>query len=306
MLSLTRIGRPWAVAAALLGLIFSGSAFAQDEGAEPARKPSVEAPALTGITIDGDLKDWPAAMPRHAIKNLQNFPPYYGLNGLDGANLSTSPDFSAAFFVGYDPKEQVIYLAVIVRDDQLVVGHLGFWDTDAVEVYVDGRHTEDALPRMPPGKTPETVNPSELAALQYIGIPGEGRVFGMVKSLGQERGPDNPILMFGDIKKTKTRMAFRREAGVTTYEWAIQAFDHYPDEPTKLIPSKRIGFDVAIADKDKPAVSDGPATEPPDDRTAWVCWSPNYRGLRFLNARDLGEIVLGPLPAESGAPREGK
>ena len=36
-----------------LGVTLNGSAFAQDEGAEPARKPSVEAPALTGITIDG-------------------------------------------------------------------------------------------------------------------------------------------------------------------------------------------------------------------------------------------------------------
>ena len=38
----------------------------------------------------------------------------------------------------------------------------------------------------------------------------------------------NPLLMAGDLKTTKTRMAFRREGDVTTYEWAIQVFDKYP------------------------------------------------------------------------------
>src|SRR5262249_43561915 len=214
-------------------------------------KASVEAPALTGITIDGDLKDWPAAMPRYAIKHLHNLPPYYGFNGLDGADLSTSPDLSAAFSVGYDPKEQVIYLAVIVRADNLVVGNVGFWDPDAVEVYLDGRHTNDSLPSFPEGKTDMTVDAGELPVLQYLGLPGKGPVYGVRMTSGEERGPDNPLLQFGDIKKTKTKMAFRREGGVTTYEWALQAFDHYPDQPTRLTPFKKIGFDVAGGDKGK-------------------------------------------------------
>jgi hypothetical protein len=305
MATLTRCRQPLTALATVLGFVLTGAAVARDDDAPPARKASVEAPVLTDITIDGDLKDWPAAIPRYAIKNLQHLPPYYGFNGLGGADLSTSPDLSAAFSVGYSPKEQVIYLAVIVRDDKLVVGNAGFWDTDAVEIYIDGRHTEDSLPAFPAGKTGETVDASDLPVLQYIGIPGEGRVYGVTKSSGQERGPDNPILMFGDIKKTKTRMAFRREGGVTTYEWAIQAFDHYPDEPTRLIPFKRIGFDLAVADKDKAAVSPGPASEPEDDRTAWVCWGSDWKGLRFLNADHLGEIVLGRLPV-TDPPADGK
>src|SRR5262245_21722366 len=121
MTVLTRVRRLLPVLAVCLGLGpgLVGSGLAQDDEIKPDRKASVEAPALTGITIDGDLKDWPPAMPRYAIKHLHNLPPYYGFNGLDGADLSTSPDLSAAFSVGYDPKEQVIYLAVIVCDDKL-------------------------------------------------------------------------------------------------------------------------------------------------------------------------------------------
>ena len=69
-----------------------------------------------------------------------------GYGGLQDADLSTSPDLSAAFSVGYDPKEQVIYLAVIVRDDKLIVGNTSHLDTDAVEVYVDGAHDDLSIP----------------------------------------------------------------------------------------------------------------------------------------------------------------
>jgi len=274
----------------------TGAAFTNDDDAKAVSKPTVEAPVLTDITIDGDLKDWPAALPRYPIRNLYLLPPYYGLNGLNGADLSTSPDLSAAFSIGYSPENNVIYLAVIVRDDKVVVGHDGFWDTDAVEVYIDGLHSEEVIRGFPEGATGETVDAGKLPVLQYIGIPGEGRIYGVKKSSGQERGPDNPILMFGDIKKTKTKMKFRRQNGVTTYEWAIEAFDKYPSEPTKLVPGKKIGFDVAVVDKDKPATTPKPETEPEADRTAWLSWIPEYRGLKFLNAKHLGEIIMGEIP----------
>src|SRR5262249_33930689 len=162
------------------------------------------APALAGITIDGDLKDWPVAMPRYPIKNLHVFPPYNGPGGLAGADLSTSLDLSAAFSVGYSPKEQVIYLAVVVRDDNLVVGNTSSWDTDSVEVYVDGLHTETRMPYPVEPDWVETLDASAVPALQYIGIPGKGRVYGIFKSAGQNRHEiENPILMFGDIKSTK-------------------------------------------------------------------------------------------------------
>ena len=262
------------------------------------RVQSVEAPALSGITIDGDLKDWPAAMERHAIRNLHSFPPVNGPGGLEHAFLTTSPDLSAAFSVGYDPKEQLIYLAVIVRDDQLIVGNTSPWDTDAVEVYVDGLHTDREMSIPQEADWGEEFDVSEAPLLQYVGIPGKGPVYGLKRSAGQDRNPeDNPSLMFGDIHKTKTRMAFRRVGDVTTYEWAIQAFDHYPEKPTKLLPGIKIGFDLVVIDKDTPAKTPRAANDPEEDRAAFLIWGPPLKGVfKPLNAGSLGEIVLGRAP----------
>jgi hypothetical protein len=287
MLSLTRIGRPLTVVAASLGLVLSASAFTQDDGAKPVRTPSVEAPALTGITIDGDLKDWPAAMPRYPIRKMLAGGPL-GYGGLKGADLSTSPDLSVAFSVGYDPKEQLIYLAVIVRDDKLVVGNTSYLDTDAVEVYVDGLHSERRIPK-PGVPFYEHIDLSALPVQQYVAIPGPGKVYGT-------KYATNPVLLAGDLEKTKTRMAFRREGDVTTYEWAIQPFDRYPDQPTKLEPGKRIGFDLAVADKDVPATSPEGMDEPEEARVAWIYWGPQWAGMKVLNAGNLGELILGTEP----------
>jgi hypothetical protein len=303
-MSLSRIaGR--AVGALTPALCLAGWVAAQDDVAKPPRKASVEAPALSGITIDGDLKDWPLAMPRYAVRNLQVIPPHHSVADLEGADLSTSPDLSACFSVGYDPKEQVIYLGVIVCDDTLVLGHTSWLDTDVVEVYVDGLHSEVSKPFPQMVNMVENVDASYFPVLQYIGLPGDGPVYGVKKSSGQERGPDNPILMFGDIKKTKSRMAFRREGGVTTYEWALQAFDRYPDKPTRLTPFKKIGFDVVVVDKDKPAVSPQAMNEPERDQAVWVCWGPDWKNPKYVNAGHLGEIMLGPIP-ETGPPAREK
>ena len=91
-------------------------------------------------------------------------------------------------------------------------------------------------------------------------------------------------------------MAFRRKRDVTTYEWAIEVFDVYPDQPTKLEPGKRIGFDIAIADKDAPAVSDRAFNEPPEARLDWIYWGPKWNGMKVLDAVNLGEVELGKAP----------
>lgn len=258
-----------------------------------ARLRSVVAPVLSGITVDGDLGDWPETMERHPIDSLQVLPPYYGWNGLQGVDLHQNPDLSASFMVGYDPIRNLIHLAVIVRDDFHVIGNIDFWDTDAVEVFVDGRHSEDTASRFD-GKEGVNIRAQDLAVLQYIGIAGEGPIYGVTRAAGKPQGPINPILMFGDIGKSMTRMEYRRERGVTTYEWAIEAFDRFPDKPTELVPGKKIGFDVGVADKDVRATTKAPQDEPVEDRVAWVSWWPGFYGPRYFNAADMGEIILGP------------
>lgn len=259
-----------------------------------ARARSVDAPALSGITIDGDLKDWPVAMPRHAIENLAQDPAREFEAGADHISLSTSADLSACFSVGYDPKEQLILIAVIVRDDKLVVGNSSPVDTDSVEIYVDGRHgTVNAQPQG--GNWESTIDAGELPVLHYAGIPGEGRVYGIKLFAGEEREAENPILFHGDVTKTKTKMAFRRAGDVTTYEWAIQAFDHYPDQPTKLAAGVQIGLDIEIRDKDAPNRADGQL--PREEVSTQICWATALvRRFKVFSPTLLGEIVLGRAP----------
>ena len=209
-----------------------------------------------------------------------------GYGGLQDVDLSTSPDLSAAFSVGYDPREQLIYLAVIVRDDKLIVGNTSYLDTDAVEVYVDGAHDELNIPVPPKAPWYEHYDLSNIPVQQYVAIPGAGKVYGT-------KYDTNPVLLAGDLKKTKTRMAYRREGDVTTYEWAIQPFDRYPSEPTELVPGKRIGFELAVADRDVPAKTPQAMNEAEEDRLAWIYWGPEYAGMKVFNAGNLGELVLG-------------
>jgi hypothetical protein len=277
---------PIRAAAIVLGIgLFAGTALSQDR-ARPVES-SVEAPALSGIQIDGDLRDWPAAIPRYSIRNLY-VDGTVGSGGLENADLSTSPDLSAAFSVGYDPKKQLIYLAVIVRDDELIVGNTSHLDTDSVEVYVDGLHSDRRIP-IPRAPWWENIDLSDVPVQQYVGIPGPGKVYG-------SKYDTNPVLLAGDITKTKTRMAFRRKHDVTTYEWAIQVFDRYPDRPTKLEAGKRIGFDLAIVDKDVPATSAQALNEPQEDRADWLYWGPKWTGMKVFDAGNLGELVLGKAP----------
>jgi hypothetical protein len=252
------------------------------------RQDSVEAPIIQGIVLDGFLEDWPAAMPRYKIGKILDAsnPLTAGQRTPKGLNLSTSPDLSAAFSVGYDPNEQLLYLAVIVRDDKLVVGHTSHLDTDAVEVFLDGLHSERRIPYPGNEVLNNQLDLAEYPVQQYIAIPGIGTIYGFTNR------NTNPILRYGDVDQTKTRMAFRRKGDVTTYEWAIQVFDRYPDKPTKLLPGKRIGFDISVADKDRPASTPEGVNDPEEDRAVWIYWGPLWKGMKLTDSGSLGEIVL--------------
>jgi RNA polymerase sigma factor (sigma-70 family) len=256
-----------------------------DEPEKAPRASVVHAPALTGITIDGQLDDWPSAMPRYPIDKLLGVTGHLGTGGLKDADLSTSGDLSAAFSVGYDPAAQLVYLAVIVRDDKLVIGHTSPWDTDAVEVYIDGLHSERRIP-IPSEEEFDRLELKDVPVQQYVAIPGKGRIYGV-------RQVTNPALMAGDVRKTRTRTAYNRKGDVTIYEWAIQVFDQYPDKPTKLEPGKKIGFEIAVVDKDVPATTEKGANELQSDRSAWIYWGPEWRGMKLVDSGALGTLILG-------------
>ena len=69
-----------------------------------------EAIPLAGITIDGSLDDWPEKMRMYPIAWVH--PTAYKPEPPTGPG-----DFDARFAVGFDQKRNVLYVAIVVHDD---------------------------------------------------------------------------------------------------------------------------------------------------------------------------------------------
>ena len=119
--------------------------------------------------VDGDLGDWPKGIERHPVRKiLTDGAPDYGVP--EGVDLTDNPDLSAAFSVGYDPEEQLLYLAVTVLDDKVVVGHKSHLDTDAVEVYIDGLRSDRRIAH-PLGTWWKSIDLADVPVLRRVGLP---------------------------------------------------------------------------------------------------------------------------------------
>jgi hypothetical protein len=246
--------------------------------ATPRRTPQAIARPISSITIDGRLDDWPAWMRKYPIRNV-----------LTDRTSSYRPeirrdplDLDAHFRVGYDAEAGLIYLAVVVRDDDLAIHGSGrkgpggeVLQTDSVEVYVDGTSSNRKI-REPSGDWRRELDAATMPVLQYVGIPGE------VPAYGDPRGA-NPSLVYARTRETRTRMKYRRDeaAKATTYEWAIRPYDRFPDLPTRLEPGKRIGLEVAVVDKDSGRT-----------KSAFVTWGSPPVVFKGCDAGSLGELLL--------------
>jgi hypothetical protein len=51
---------------------------------------------------------------------------------------------------------------------------------------------------------------------------------------------------------------------MAVYEWALEAFDEYPERPMQLTPGRKLLFDVVAVDRD-----------PDEDGHAFVAWGPS-------------------------------
>ncbi|MEM6771819.1 MAG: hypothetical protein AAF597_14645, partial [Bacteroidota bacterium] len=61
---------------------------------------------ISGVTIDGDLSDWPASVRTFPIAGK-----------MWGNDLSSEEDLSANFRVGYSKDDNTLFLAVVIEDD---------------------------------------------------------------------------------------------------------------------------------------------------------------------------------------------
>jgi hypothetical protein len=156
---------------------------------------------VRNITVDGDLGDWQAAMTILPISHLE-----------EGVPAVNSSDLTATFRVGYDPALKIIFIAVKVIDQSLVLESTDNvnWNThDGAELYLDLNHKRSV---------------SEIT--QYAEYGNERRIFGYKSDWDG------------------VQLESQSNAGVRTYEWAITL-----DEDYEL--SHSIAFDVVVTDKDE-------------------------------------------------------
>lgn len=260
-------------AIALLGALLPVLCLPKPAAAQPDASFAIAAP-LRGITIDGSLDDWPKGMERHPILHHGQA---YGPTDIDTADLTSSPDLTASFMVGYSPSENLLYLAVTMRDDSLTNGR-PLSATDGCEIYLEGTRQRKVSGM-------NSYLPEVAAAIQYVLCPPGGSYDADTPG----RPPSQSFRMFmGDIAKTRTRAAFSRKGDISVFEWAVELYDRFPDTPTRLIPGRTIGVDVVVNDVDGP------------DPAAWVCWG-TYKPFKFVNGDTLGDILLVDDPSKVGA-----
>ncbi len=93
--------------------------------------PAAFALPISGITLDGDLTDWPDGMPQYKL-------------AARSADRVADGDAEACFRLGYDSGESALYVAVDVTDQEVVVNgrHGDHWNAqDSCEVFVDAQRT---------------------------------------------------------------------------------------------------------------------------------------------------------------------
>jgi len=237
------------------------------------RFPSAKAPPLTGITIDGRLDDWPKNLAKYAINNELHDHPNYNSKTVDAAH-----DQKAYFMAGYDRETEQIYLAVVVRDRDVVVHPTDTLKTDAVEIYIDGTFSDTIGTKAPSGDWREALNAETMPVLQYVGVPGKVSAF-------NDPWHANPSLVYARTKQTATLMKYQHNSDITTYEWSVKPFDQFPGRPTRLYPGKRIGLEVAVVDKDLNTIT-GP--QPP----TFLTWGLPPVIFKGSDASSLGELIL--------------
>ena len=197
---------------------------------------------LANITIDGKLDDWPEKMAVYPIEWVH--PTAYKSAPPDGPE-----DLTASFRVGYNLEKNLLYLAVVTRDDEQVVHpeSPGFSNQDLCEVYVDADHSG--------GDSASMEGRGGKDAQQYLLVAGLSKWY--------PTADGNPALAPAstDTRLSGVEGAYLRSGWYTVYEWAIPLFTQFPEQPFRIEEGKVVGFDVAIADADG------------TDGANWVAWT---------------------------------
>ena len=166
---------------------------------------------VAGITVDGDLSDWPEELVRYPIRRFEF-----------GGVSKSAADFEADFRIGYSRAENALYVAVEVQDESIVVVEDGgTWDDqDGCDVFVKASHAE--------GET-------EQRAWQHA-VWGDQR---------QVIGPRDAVDRAAGVE-----LGISRSSAGHRYEWRLPTLDDEA-EPVELRAGSVLSFDVSVGDKDR-------------------------------------------------------
>ena len=178
---------------------------------------------LKNIIIDGSLDDWPEDIYSYPIGWIS--PVFHNPVPPQGPQ-----DFSASFQAGFNPEENLLYVAVVVRDDDVIThpDNPGIRNQDVCGIYVDADHS---------GGDSEN-NGRQL----YVMVPGPGK--------WAKRLDGNPSLNGGDTETSGMKGAYTNSGDTVIYEWEIPLFDVFPDQRHQIQEGEFIGFDILLADAD--------------------------------------------------------
>lgn len=181
-------------------------------GPGPAHNGSVAvAYPIRGISVDGDLSDWPASRERYPVDRA-----------LVGPSPSDTTDFRGWFRVAYDQEENSLYLAIEVDDDSVAVDTVASWNgSDGCEVFVD----------LPHGRESST-------CVQNV-LYGEHHLL-------YTSGFDADVFTPDSSHAT---VAYQRTDGRHQYEWRLDVAA-MGDSSTAMRPGLVIGLDLSIGDRD--------------------------------------------------------
>ena len=197
---------------------------------------------LRDITVDGKLDDWPARMAVYPIDWVS--PLYY-----KRAPPTGPEDISASFRVGYDEVRNVLYVALVVYDESLVIdpdpATGSYHNQDLCELYIDADHSGDDA---------AIINARKAQQYAMVGGP----------SLYADSVDSNPALIAGNTKGAGVEAVFLRLGNYSVYEWAVPLWASFPEQRYQIKAGKTIGFDVAIND-----------TDDLGELGNWVAWTPD-------------------------------
>jgi hypothetical protein len=208
---------------------------------------------LSGITIDGKLDDWPREMAIYPIAWVS--PLFYKSTPPSGPE-----DLTASFRVGYDRGVNLLYLAIVVLDEEAVIHPEApeFWNQDLCEVYVDADHSGGDNALLGEGAQP------------YVMVAGPGQF--------RRFADGNPALASGNTRTSGVKAAVLRVAHTIVYEWAIPLFESFPEKRFQIQPGTTIGFDVVVADADG------------SEYANWIAWTPTEG--KGDNSTLLGDLMF--------------